>query len=63
MLELLYLYLAGIIYFTLTMGYYRKHKPQNFFVDFLTVFLILLWPLFFIWALLPIKKRQNKYEK
>jgi len=45
------------------MGYYRKHHPQNFFVDFLTVFLILLWPLFFVWSLFPIKKRQNKYEK
>jgi len=61
--ELFYLYFAGIIYFTLAMGHQRKHKPQNFLVDFLTVFLILLWPLFFVWALLPIKKRQNKYEK
>jgi len=57
------LYLGGIVYFTWGMGCYRRGKPQNFFVDFLTVFLILLWPVFFAWSLLPIKKRQNKYEK
>jgi uncharacterized membrane protein YesL len=60
---LFYLYLAGIIYFTLALGHQRKSKPQNFFVDFLTVFIILLWPVMFVWALLPIHKSENKYEK
>jgi hypothetical protein len=48
---LFYVYLAGVIYFTLAMGHQRKSKPQNFFVDFLTVFLILLWPIMFAWGL------------
>jgi hypothetical protein len=47
---LLYVYFAGIIYFTLAMGHYRKIRPQNFFVDLLTVFLILLWPIMFVWG-------------
>jgi hypothetical protein len=51
MTELFYLYLAGVIYFALAMGSYRKDKPQNFFIDFLTVILILLWPLTFVWGL------------
>jgi hypothetical protein len=48
---LFYLYLGGIIYFTLAMGHYRKDHPQNFFVDLLTVVLVFLWPLTFAWGL------------
>jgi len=58
--EFFYVYLAGIIYFTWAMGYYRKHHPQNFFVDFLTVFLILLWPLTFAWGLLHAARTRRR---
>jgi hypothetical protein len=57
--EIFYLYLAGVIYFALAMGQQRKNKPQNFFVDFLTVFLIFLWPIMFTWGMWMNARRRS----
>jgi|KBSSwiStaDraftv2_1062776.scaffolds.fasta_scaffold10139_6 hypothetical protein len=42
-----FLYITGVAYYTILIGKQRDVNPQCFMFDFITTFLILLWPLTF----------------